>query len=83
MSVCYEFRCIRFTIHLFRYLERVKDMATKSILKNIVISNDKEAAALVSALENSKNKGSISVHIARKVRHITKCDAIRQMFGLK
>ncbi|MCI1952570.1 MAG: hypothetical protein LKJ50_05570 [Clostridiales bacterium] len=58
-------------------------MATKSILKNIVISNDKEAASLVSALENSKNKGSIHVHIGRKVRHITKGDAIRQMFGLK
>lgn len=54
-------------------------MATKSILKNIVIDNDKAAEQLADALEHAQGKGHIHVSIKRKVRTV-EGESIKRMF---
>ena len=55
-------------------------MATKSILKNITIKNQKSAKALVSALENASKKSSKKVEYSKGVSKASKQD-INKIFG--
>ena len=55
-------------------------MATKSILKHIMIKRPENARRFVSALENAKGKGSRSVSASRIVKDATR-DEIRMMFN--
>lgn len=57
-------------------------MATKSILKNIDIKNRRMGYAIVSALENSKNKNSKVVKLERTFEEI-KGEKIKTLFGDK
>jgi len=57
-------------------------MATKSILKNINVSNKKTGYAIVSALENSKIKKGKDVVLNRTCEEV-KGFKINQIFGDK
>lgn len=57
-------------------------MATKSILKNIDIKDRKMGRAIVSALENSKNKKSKDVVLSRTCEEV-KGEKIKLLFGDK
>ena len=54
-------------------------MATKSILKDVVIRSKPLAVNFINALENAKGKASKDVKIDRKVSDI-KGDGLREMF---
>ena len=54
-------------------------MATKSILKDVVIRSKPLEVNFINALENAKGKASKDVKIDRKVSDI-KGDALREMF---
>ena len=56
-------------------------MATKSFLKNIVITDRKKASAFVSALENAENKGRKKVDVNVPIRTRTDKETIKKMFG--
>jgi hypothetical protein len=60
-------------------IEGIICMATKSILKNIVVDNDAAAESLAEALEHAQNKGHVHVSIRRKV-HEVKGSSIKRMF---
>lgn len=49
-------------------------MATKSILKNIIIKNKKSCWSLINALENSKGKKARKVTFSRGYSSATKDD---------
>ena len=55
-------------------------MATKSILKTIMLKKPKAAQSLVSALENADGKKSKPVTMSRTYKELNKED-IRKMFG--
>ncbi|MCI7349299.1 MAG: hypothetical protein MSH60_00915 [Ruminococcus sp.] len=55
-------------------------MATKSILKSIVIKDKKTGNALVNALENARNKTSKDVTFSRAVRTADD-ETISKIFG--
>ena len=55
-------------------------MATKSILKTILIKEREPAAALVSALENAKGKAEKDVKMRRTHSDASRSD-IQKMFG--
>lgn len=55
-------------------------MATKSILKSIVIKDKKTGNALVNALENARNKTSKDVMFSRAVRTADD-ETITKIFG--
>lgn len=55
-------------------------MATKSILKNIVIKDKKSGSALANALESAKGKKAIKVEFSRAVRSADD-ELIKKMFG--
>lgn len=55
-------------------------MATKSILKNITIKDQKAANALVSALENASKKSAIEVTYSKSVTKADRQD-IKKYFG--
>lgn len=57
-------------------------MATKSITKNINITDRKSARNLASALENSKDKGHKAVNLSKASRDV-KGEEILKMFGAK
>lgn len=57
-------------------------MATKSILKNIVIKDKKTGAALINALESAKDKKAKEVNFSRSVRNADD-EMIMKMFGDK
>lgn len=57
-------------------------MATKSILKNIDIKDRKMGRAIISALENSKNKKSKNVVLSRTCVEV-KGEKIKDIFGDK
>lgn len=55
-------------------------MATKSILKSIVIKDKRNGSALINALESAKGKKATEVNFSRAVR--TADDSmIQKMFG--
>lgn len=56
-------------------------MATKSILKQVIIKNRRDCKKFVSALEHASNKGSKEV-LAPKV-HIASVDEVKKMFGVE
>ena len=58
-------------------IREVFDMATKSILKNIVIKDKKSCSSLINALEGAKGKIAKEVNFSRSVR------TIKKMFGDK
>ena len=55
-------------------------MATKSILKRIVIKDKKSSSALVNALESAKGKKANEVVFSRTVRTADD-EMIKKMFG--
>lgn len=55
-------------------------MATKSILKSIVIKDKKSSSALVNALESAKGKKANEVVFSRTVRTADD-EMIKKMFG--
>ena len=57
-------------------------MATKSILKSIVIKDKKSGSALVNALESAKGKKSQKVEFSSAVRSADD-ELIKKMFGEK
>lgn len=57
-------------------------MATKSIFKNIVISDNKTAGRLLCALEKSGNSKKKEVVLTKKCQTITG-EKIKEMFGDK
>lgn len=57
-------------------------MATKSILKNIVINNKKDADNFINALEKSKNRKDVEVKIKQNVIDVNKKD-IKKILGIK
>lgn len=57
-------------------------MATKSILKSIVVKDKKSGSALVNALESAKGKHSKDVNFSKAVRTADD-DMIKKMFGEK
>lgn len=54
-------------------------MATKSILKNIVIKDKKSSSDLINALESAKGKKAVDVTFSRSVRTADD-EMIRKMF---
>ena len=58
----------------------VRKMATKSVLKNIMIKDRRSAHNLVKALEHASGKQSKDVTISRTCKEMNK-DDIRKMFG--
>lgn len=56
-------------------------MATKSILKNVVIRDKNVCRSLVSALENAQNKRSKDVRLKKKCTDLKNPDEIRTIFG--
>lgn len=57
-------------------------MATKSILKNIVIKDKKSCSSLINALEGAKGKIAKEVNFSRSVRTVDD-ETIKKMFGDK
>ena len=57
-------------------------MATKSVLKNIVIKDKKTGSALINALESAKGKKAKEVKFSRSVRNADD-EMIMKMFGDK
>lgn len=57
-------------------------MATKSILKSIVIKDKKSSSSLINALENAEGKRSKDVSFSRAVRNADD-EMIKKMFGNK
>lgn len=57
-------------------------MATKSILKNVIIKDKKAAQRLVNALEEAKNKRGRSDQSIVSYSYASKTD-LKQMFGSK
>lgn len=57
-------------------------MATKSILKNIVIKDRKSSSSLINALEQAKNKEAKEVNFSRSV-YTADDETIKKMFGDK
>lgn len=57
-------------------------MATKSVLKNVMIKDRRSAHRLVSALENAKNKSEKKVILSRTCSEMGR-DEIRAVFGDK
>lgn len=55
-------------------------MATKSILKNVVIKDKKSCSSLVNALESAKGKRAKEVVYSRSVRTADD-EMIKKMFG--
>ena len=55
-------------------------MATKSVLKTILIKDRRTASALVAALENASGKKSKDVVISRTCSELGR-DEIKKMFG--
>ena len=55
-------------------------MATKSILKTIMLKKPKAAQSLVSALENADGKSSKKVTMSRTYKELNK-DDVKKMFG--
>lgn len=55
-------------------------MATKSIIKDVVIRDDKLVRKLIVALEEAENKGRISVEYSKPVNNITK-DQVKLLFS--
>jgi hypothetical protein len=62
-------------------MEKVKKMATKSILKVVHIRDKKSALRLVNALENASVKEAKQVTFRRPV-HEVKAEQLRTMFGI-
>lgn len=58
------------------------EMATKSVLKNIMIKDRRSASFLVSALENASGKKSKDVVLSRTYSELGR-DEIRNIFGEK
>lgn len=58
-----------------------KSMATKSILKNVNITDKSSARKFISALENAQNKTSKTVSYTRTVKEV-KGDDINKFFGV-
>ncbi len=56
-------------------------MATKSILKNVNITDKSSARKFISALENAQNKTSKTVSYTRTVKEV-KGDDINKFFGV-
>lgn len=56
------------------------EMATKSVLKNVLIKNRRSAHALVRALENASGKQSQNVSMSRTCKELDKND-VQKMFG--
>lgn len=54
-------------------------MATKSILKNIIIKNKKTCRSLINALENAQNKTAKDVSFSKGYHNATK-DEIDKIF---
>lgn len=55
-------------------------MATKSILKEVNVRNKVLGRKLVNALENAKNKGSITVELTKPVNEIRR-EQIKEIFA--
>ena len=55
-------------------------MATKSILKTVILKDKKSAYSLMNALENAKNKSSKKIVFSRAVRTADD-EMIKKMFG--
>lgn len=55
-------------------------MATKSILKSIVIKDKRNGSALINALESAKGKKAAEVNFSRAVRTADD-NMIQKMFG--
>lgn len=62
--------------------KKVLKMATKSILKNIIIKDERVGRSLVSSLEKAKDKEVTVVVMSNKVKEI-KGDEIGALFGGK
>lgn len=55
-------------------------MATKSVLKNVIIKDRRSAYALVRALENAGGKQSQEVSMSRTCKELDRND-VRKIFG--
>jgi hypothetical protein len=55
-------------------------MATKTIIKDVVIRDVNLAKNLIIALEQAENKGRISVKYSKPVNNITR-DQVKLLFG--
>ncbi len=55
-------------------------MATKSILKSVIIKDKATSTSLINALENAKNKKAIDVTLSRTVRNADS-ELIKKIFG--
>ncbi len=55
-------------------------MATKSILKSIVVKDKKSSSSLVNALESAKGKRAKTVNFSKSVRTADD-EMIKKMFG--
>ena len=55
-------------------------MATKSILKSVIIKDKVTSSSLINALENAKKKKSKDVVLSRAVR-VADSDMIQKLFG--
>lgn len=56
-------------------------MATKSITKDVRITNRSLGLNFVNALDNCANKGSVKVTIPNKVREMKSAEEIQKLFG--
>lgn len=65
-----------------KIVNRGVSMATRSILKNIVVKDRKFCHSLISALEHSKDQKGKEVKLTRQVRNLDKDDIIK-IFGDK
>lgn len=57
-------------------------MATKSILKNVVVKGNKSALNMAKALEAAQMKPVVSVPLSKKVKELSP-EAIRKIWGAK
>lgn len=55
-------------------------VATKSILKSVIIKDKATSTSLINALENAKNKKAIDVTLSRTVRNADS-ELIKKIFG--
>ncbi len=60
--------------------ERGYPMATKSIIKDVVIRDVKLVKQLIMALEQAENKGRISVEYSKPVNNVSR-DQVKSLFG--
>ena len=63
-----------------KYYIGVNTMATKSFLKNIVITNKSNASAFLSALENAEGKKCKEVNFDVSVKTIKDKETIKKLF---